>query len=238
MKCKLYIILLMLLFIFPFMHAQEGQKEQKQRSAFLDKALKLITYDVTKLDTNYISVADRQWLFMLNSVVSKTNVDIKTPDILVSPTMSEGLMGLVPVGSNLGRLKIDASTPYSYRLGFYISYGKLGGGYNMALTHHNDQEFNFKFNGNRFGMDLRYHRTKKIEGEFEFANMENLENIMIEQISSMSEDEIEEMFNRVEELERKWKRLRTLSRETYKSHLLSATCIMSSTTRSSVMPRL
>ena len=200
---KSFILLLLCFFCFHVIQAQEGQNEQKQRSAFLEKARKFITYDVTKLDTNYISVADRQWLFMLNSVVSKTNVDIKTPDILVSPTMSQGLMDLVPVGSNLGRLKIDASTPYSYRLGFYISYGKLGGGYNMALSNHNDQEFNFKFNGNRFGMDLRYHRTKKIEGEFEFANMDNLENIMIEKISSMSEDEIEEMFNRAEELEKK-----------------------------------
>jgi len=200
---KSFILLLIWFLTFPVIHAQEGQKEQKQRMTILEKARKFITYDVTKLDTNYISVADRQWLFMLNSVVSKTNVDIKTPDILVSPTMSQGLMDLVPVGSNLGRLKIDASTPYSYRLGFYLSYGKLGGGYNMALSNHNDQEFNFKFNGNRFGMDLRYHRTKKIEGEFEFANMENLENIMIEKISSMSEDEIEEMYNRAEELERK-----------------------------------
>ncbi|MBR4367148.1 MAG: hypothetical protein IKP43_10255, partial [Bacteroidaceae bacterium] len=136
---KSFILLLIWFLTFPVIHAQEGQKEQKQRMTILEKARKFITYDVTKLDTNYISVADRQWLFMLNSVVSKTNVDIKTPDILVSPTMSQGLMDLVPVGSNLGRLKIDASTPYSYRLGFYISYGKLGGGYNMALSNHNDQ---------------------------------------------------------------------------------------------------
>lgn len=203
MRRKSLTLLLLCFFCFHVIQAQEGQNEQKQRSAFLEKARKFITYDVTKLDTNYISVADRQWLFMLNSVVSKTNVDIKTPEIFATPTLSEGLMGLISEGTNLGRLKIDASTPYSYRLGFYLSYGKLGGGYNMALSNHNDQEFNFKFNGNRFGMDLRYHRTKKIEGEFEFANMDNLENIMIEKISSMSEDEIEEMFNRVEELERK-----------------------------------
>lgn len=203
MKSRLSLIVLMLIFFSPILHAQDGQKEQKQRSDFLEKALKLITYDVTKLDTNYISVADRQWLVMLNSVVSKTNVDIKTPDIYVSPAMSEGLMGLVPVGENIGRLKIDASTPYSYRLGFYLSYGKLGGGYNMALTNHNDQEFNFKFNGNRFGMDLRYHKTKKIEGEFEFDNMDRVEGIMLERVLSMSDEEIEEMFQKMEEFEKK-----------------------------------
>ncbi len=183
-------------------YAQDKSKEKKQRSAFMEKVKKFITYDVSKLDSNYISVHDHPWLVMINSYVSKTNVDIKTPPITTTPALSHALLDLIPPGEDMGRLKIDASTPYSYRLGFYLSYGKLGGGFSKALTSHNDQEFNFKFNGNQFGVDLRFHKTKKMGGKFEFENMEQIMDRVMEKFLSLSEEEMEELDAKIEALEK------------------------------------
>lgn len=201
MKKFITLLIIALVSVCIQIYGQNVPQEEKPKSEFVRKLTNLIKNDASKVDTNYIAVPDRQWLFMLNSTFSKMNIDIKTPDIYATQAVSDAFFGLLPVDFNMGRIKIDGSTPLSYRLGFYLSYGKLGGGYSMALTHHNDQEYNFRFNGNRFGMDMRYHRTKKMEGEFEFENIDQIMEEMFTNLVTVTEEQVEEWEERMEKME-------------------------------------
>jgi len=138
----------------------------------------LTTVKRGKVDVNYVDVNKYQWKLVLNTFYADMDISLKTPNINASQALSGHLGGTLPEGSDMGRLKLDASSNVNTRVGLYLGYGGVGFGYYFNLSHGLNSTFTFNFYKPSFGFDIRLRKTNKMTGSFDLSGRDAMENII------------------------------------------------------------
>jgi len=158
----------------------EGTILKKGKENIWKKLWNTIVYLTTvkrgKVDVNYVDVNKYQWKLVLNTFYSDMDISLQTPTINASQAFSDRLNGLLPAGTDIGRLKLDASSNVNTRVGLYLGYGGVGLGYYFDLSHGLNSTFTFNFYKPSFGFDIRLRKTNKMTGSFDLSGRDAMEN--------------------------------------------------------------
>lgn len=164
MKRKLVISLCALLMSSAAM-AQEGSASV----SLIDRVKKYAdASEVHGVDTNYIKVPDRPWQVSVKSRVAQT--DLQMHSSVDGGELLDG-QGMMPLIMGVGDMATSprVRTRVSTAMGVKVGYKGISVGYSFPVSGDKEQNFTFETTGNRYSINLRWHKFKTDEAEVRYV---------------------------------------------------------------------
>ena len=165
------------------------KRESKLKRTYNWLMDKLVRYDVSKLDTNYVNVPNKHWSVVLSSYHAGLDLNIKTPKIQASEMLSQTLGGVIPVGYDMGILELDAHSGLKSQVGINIGYDCASIGYTFNVANGFSVDLSIGLDMGSFGFEGRLHRTKRMKGTIRLEGREQLEQRFHEYAMGLSDEE-------------------------------------------------
>jgi hypothetical protein len=165
------------------------KRESKLKRTYNWLMDKMVRYDVSKLDTNYVNVPNKHWSVVLSSYHAGLDLNIKTPKIQASEMLSQTLGGVIPVGYDMGILELDAHSGLKSQVGINIGYDCASIGYTFNVANGFSVDLSIGLDMGSFGFEGRLHRTKRMKGTIRLEGREQLEQRFHEYAMGLSDEE-------------------------------------------------
>lgn len=137
--------------------------------SFLDKVKKIADgTSVQGVDTNYIQVPTRPWQVSIKSRVAQTdlkmNSSVNGAELFDGGSLMPLIMGVGDMAAN-PRIKTKVSTA----MGVKVGYKGISIGYSFPVAGDKEQNFTFETTGNRYSVNLRWHKFKTEKARVHFT---------------------------------------------------------------------